>query len=279
VENQAVFSVVFVLCAKESTALPALGGYLSQSSFLSLIGQFNEDMARRLHDEPNYRPYTVSPIKGGSISGNSILLSKGQPCYLRVTLLDSGFLWNALQAYVRKAGPISMRLGRADFELSEVLISPAIDQSIWAGSTDWQTLASLSARSIVTMHFISATAFSLGGHQFCLFPEPRLVWESLLRVWNRYTPTSMSIEKEVIRESFKNQITVVACALRHTYLHFPKFVQKGFAGWCTYRLNQESPLAAQLTSLAAFAPYSGLGCRTTMGMGQVRVEFDEAAQD
>ncbi len=278
-ENQAVFSVVFLLCPKESVALPALEGHLSQSSILRLIGQFDDDLARRLHDEPNYRPYTVSPIRGGSVSGNSILLRKGQPCYFRVTLLDGGRLWNALQTYLREAGPVSMRLGRADCELSEVRIAPTTGQSVWAGSAEWQTLASLPARSFVTMHFVSATAFSLGGHQFCLFPEPRLVWGSLLRIWNRYAPVGMSIEKEAIRESFEKHTAVVACALRHTYLHFPKCVQKGFAGWCTYRLSGDRPLAAQMTSLAAFAPYCGIGCRTAMGMGQVRVEFGGAAND
>lgn len=275
-KNEAVFSVVFVLSPKESATLPALEGYLSQSAFLRLISQFDSTLARRLHDEPNYRPYTVSPIRGGWISGDNITLGQGQPCYLRVTLLDGGSLWNALQTYFREAGPISMRLGSTDFELTGVLIAPAVGQSIWAWSADWQTLASLPAQSIVTMHFVSATAFSLGGHQFCLFPEPRLIWASLLRTWNRYAPPSMHIQQEAIRESIEKHIAVTECTLRHAYLHFPKFVQKGFIGRCTYRLNADRSLAAQLTSLAAFAYYSGVGYKTTMAMGQVRLDFGEA---
>jgi CRISPR-associated endoribonuclease Cas6 len=81
------------------------------------------------------------------------------------------------------------------------------------------------------------------------------------------------MEKAAIRKSFENQIAVTACALSHTYLHFPRFVQKAFTGWCTYQLSADRSLAAQLTSLAALAHYSGVGYKTTMGMGQVRVAF------
>jgi len=274
VKNESVFSTTFVLCPKEDATLPAFEGHLSQASFLKLISEFDGVLSRRLHDEPYYRPYTVSAIRGGKISGDTMMLRQGQACYLRITLLDGGILWNALQTYFLKAGPISMRLGNADFQLMRMLITPTTDPTSWTGSADWQTLASLPAQSTVTMHFVSATAFSQGGHQFCIFPEPDLVWASLLRAWNRYAPERMHIEKAAIRKSFENEIAVATCALNHAYLHFPRFVQKAFTGWCTYQLSADRSLAAQLTSLAALAHYSGVGYKTTMGMGQVRVAFD-----
>jgi CRISPR/Cas system endoribonuclease Cas6 (RAMP superfamily) len=39
---------------------------------------------------------------------------------------------------------------------------------------------------------------------------------------------------------------------------------------CTYSVNERSEQAAQFTRLAAFAPFAGVGYKTTMGMGQVR---------
>jgi CRISPR-associated endoribonuclease Cas6 len=276
VKNGSVYSAIFELYPSHDTTIPAWMGHQTQALFLNLVGRFDPVLAARLHDEPGYRPYTVSPMWGGKLSGDTITLRRGQPCHLRVTLLDGGALWNALQIYFWEAGPISLRLSNTDFQLTRILVTPTSDPRGWAGSTDWQTLAALSAQSTITMYFETATAFSLNERRFCLFPEPRLVWASLLRTWNRYAPESMRIEKQIVRGSIEKNIAVTVCALRHAYLHFPAYVQKGFVGHCTYRLSVERSLTAQLTSLAALSRYSGVGYKTTMGMGQVRVEFDPA---
>ena len=275
-KNESVHSVEFHLLATNDATLPASMGTQVQASFLNLFSKFDGALSTRLHDEPGYRPYTVSPIRGGKLSGDTVTLRRGQSCQLRVTLLDGGTLWNALQIYFQEAGPISLRLCNTDFQLTRMLVIPTSDPTGWADSTDWHTLANLPAQSIITMHFETATAFSMNKHQFCLFPEPGLVWASLLRVWNRYAPERMHIEQQTIRESIGKHVAVTACALRHAYLHFPEYAQKGFVGHCTYRLSADLSLTAQLTSLAAFARYSGVGYKTTMGMGQVRVEFGEA---
>jgi len=62
-------------------------------------------------------------------------------------------------------------------------------------------------------------------------------------------------------------------ALLHAFLHFPNYVQKGFEERCTYQLSADQQQVSKLTSLAAFAHYAGVGYKTSMGMGQVRVEF------
>ncbi len=81
------------------------------------------------------------------------------------------------------------------------------------------------------------------------------------------------MEKQAIQESLGKHIAVTACKLHHDLLHFPNYVQKGFVGHCTYHLNVDQELAKHLTTLAAFAQYAGVGYKTTMGMGQVYVEF------
>src|SRR5262249_96871 len=144
----------------------------------------------------------------------------------------------------------------------------------WTGLTDWQTLTTFSAQRTMTMHFWSPTAFSLNKRQFGLFPEPALVWGSLLRDWNSYAPDHMKMDKQVIRAPTDKHIAVSGCKLHSEFLRFGGYVQKGFVGQCTYHVSADEPLAAHLTTLASFALYSGVGYKTTMGMGQVRVEFD-----
>jgi CRISPR-associated endoribonuclease Cas6 len=272
-ETESVYSVILELYPIKDVTIPISIGTKSHASFLNLIGQFNPALSARLHDEPRYRPYTVSPLYGGKILGERMALKRVQPCHLRVTLLDSGGIWSALQTYYQETRPIYMELGDADFRLIRMLIESGTGPTKWAGYADWQMLATIAAQSIITMNFSTATAFSLGERQFCLFPEPSLVWGSLLRTWNRYAPVRMYMEKQTIHESLGRHIAVTACKLHHAFLHFPTYVQKGFVGRCTYHLNADQQLAEHLTTLAAFAQYAGVGYKTTMGMGQVYVEF------
>lgn len=223
-KDGSVFAVEFHLLPTDDATLPAATGAQAQASLLNLIGRFDPVLASRLHDEPGYRPYTISPLRGGKISGDRITLWRGQPCHLRVTLFDGGALLHALQSYLRGAGPVSVRLCNTDFRLVQMNVTPTPGSASWASSTDWETLVTLPAQSTITMRFETATAFSLGERRFSLFPEPRLVWGSLLRTWNRYAPTSLRIEKPTISESFGKHMGVTGCALRHAYL--PKFCPK-----------------------------------------------------
>ena len=109
---------------------------------------------------------------------------------------------------------------------------------------------------------------------FVIFPEPFLLWESLLHTWNRYSPVAYRFEREGFRTLLLNNIQVTKCSLRTKTLYFPNYTQKGFVGSCSYSIKAPDDDAALLTTLAAFAYYAGVGYKTTMGMGQVRVTFE-----
>ena len=270
-----LYSILLELVVRHAVTIPRTMGHLAHALFLNLVRQFDPALSSRLHSEPGYRPYTVSPLSGGTRVGEHIMLLQGQRCHLRITLLDGGTLWYALQTHFLEAGPVHVRLGAANCHLARMLITSTADPTNWVGSTSWQSLDALSAQRTITMYFTTATAFSLSERRFGLFPEPPFIWESLLLSWNRYAPESMHMEKQAIRDAFGSRIAVTACALRTAFLHFPTSVQKGFTGRCTYQLLAPEPLAARLTTLAAFAKYSGSGYKTTMGMGQVHVTFGE----
>ncbi len=274
-EATMLYSILLELVVRHAATIPVTMGHLAHALFLNLVKQFDPALSSRLHDEPGYRPYTISPLSGGTRMGEHIVLRRGQPSHLRITLLDGGTLWHALQTHFLEAGPVYVRLGETHFQLARMLITSTADPTNRVGSTTWQSLDTLPAQRTITMYFSTATAFSLNERQFCLFPEPPFIWESLLRSWNRYAPETMHMEKQAIREALSNQIAVTACALRTACLHFPTSIQKGFTGQCTYQLLAPEPLAARLTTLAAFAQYSGIGYKTTMGMGQVQVTFGE----
>jgi CRISPR-associated endoribonuclease Cas6 len=242
---------------------------------LNLVRQFNSGLSTRLHNEPGYRPFTVSPLRGLAVSGDHMLLRHDRPCYLRITLFDDGSLWQQLCTHFQESGPIYVQLGNSVLRLTRLLSSPENDPTGWVCSTDWQTLLTHPAKQTIIMHFVSPTAFSWGNRHFVLFPEPFLLWESLLHTWNRYAPESYRVKRQGLRECLLNNVRVTKCSLRTRTLYFPNYTQKGFVGSCSYSFKAPDDDAALLTTLAAFAFYAGVGYKTTMGMGQVRVTFDD----
>jgi CRISPR-associated endoribonuclease Cas6 len=267
-----LYSVLLELSATSSCTLPATMGHLAHALFLDLIRQVDPPLSARLHDEPNYRPFTISPLNGVKVHDDTILINPNLLCNLRVTLLDGGTLWQNLSRCFLEVQPTALRLGNAEFKLNRMLSTPTADPSGWAGFIDWQTLATTPARPFITIRFASPTAFSLGDRQFALFPEPTLLWDSLMRVWNNYAPPVLRIDKPVLRAFISQHVAIHDYALHTTKLRFPTHGQKGFVGTCTYLIKQQEENAAQLAALAEFARFAGVGGKTTMGMGQARTE-------
>src|SRR6266699_2939810 len=127
-------------------------------------------------------------------------------------------------------------------------------------------------------HLFLAASFNMNGDYFALFPEPLLVWDSLIRVWNSYAPEALKVEKLTLQDFIRRNVVMTACDSLSTHtLHYPRYTQKGFTGFCHYEIHGDDTLARQLSMLAQFARYSGVGYKTTMGMGQVRIEERAAA--
>jgi CRISPR-associated endoribonuclease Cas6 len=267
-----LYSVLLELQAQDEAYLPATMGHQIHAMFLQLVARANPALSVRIHDEPGYRPFTLSPLFAAASCGNSVALSPGQTYHVRVTLLDGGKLWDYLSTLLLETGPLEIRLGGASFTITRLLSTSVADTTGWAERTTWEELVATPMRHSITLSFASPTAFNISGKYFALFPEPPLVWESLVRSWNSYAPDPLKIEKQALQDLLRHKVTVTGCSLSTHTLHYPKYTQKGFAGTCTYALQEDGARAAQLARLAAFARFAGVGYKTTMGMGQVRME-------
>ncbi len=269
-----LYSIILELSPTTDATLPPTTGHQAHALFLNLIQHVDPALAIRLHNEENYRPFTVSPLRGAIQKDAKLFLRTGQAYSLRVTLLDGGSLWHCLSQRFLEAPNILLQLGEVSFTLSRVISTPSTDTTGWAGYTDWQTLANTPAQHSITIQFDSPTAFSMGNRQFALFPEPMLLWDSLMRTWNHYAPECLHMDKPVVRDFVKNNIAITDYDLHTTTLHFPKYIQRGFVGTCTYQLKTDEGYAAQISALATFSRYAGVGYKTTMGMGQARLSSD-----
>ncbi len=273
-----LYSVLLELRVKHEATVRGTTGNLTHALFLNLIKQFDPELSAHLHDQPGPKPFTASALLGVENQSENISLQSGQICSLRITLLDGGYLWHRLSTYALQTESLQVYLGPTALQVIRMHISAENDPTGWAGTTNWQTLADLPARQVITIQFASPTAFNVGDRAFELLPKPLLIWESLVRVWNAYAPEHLRMEKQTLRTFLAERVTVLDCNIATTMWHFPRYVQKGFVGTCTYQIQGDaSDSAAHLTTLAAFARFAGIGYKTTMGMGQARATLVDDA--
>jgi len=269
-----LFSAVCTLHAVEDTTLPATHGHLGYAAFLALIDSVQPALAQALHDTPGRKPFTVSPLWGLPRPRDGYCrLRAGASCWLRLTLLGQE-LFAVFMERLLTSPNATIRLGRARFQLSQVLTTPGSHP--WAGYTSWaQLVAEACPKREIELKFTSPTAFGFGqqewGKKIVVLPEPVLVFGNLAKSWNDLAPPPWQMDRNALRAYVEQHVVVKRMENVSTQmLRFSRSPQVGFVGRIAYGLMGDSdPARCQLNALADYAFYAGVGIKTTMGMGQV----------
>src|SRR6266852_4790010 len=148
-----LYSVLLELQAQDEAYLPATMGHQIHAMFLKLVARANLALSVRMHDEPGYRPFTLSPLFDAVSCGNSVAVSPGQTYHVRVTLLDGGNLWDYLSTLLLETGPLEIRLGEASFTITRLLSTAAADTTGWAERSSWEELVATPMRQSITLSF------------------------------------------------------------------------------------------------------------------------------
>lgn len=272
-----LYSVVLTLSPTQPAAVPATAGHQAHAAFLATLREVDPPLAEALH-APGVpvRPFTVSPLLGvGPARNGWVSLSATHDYYLRFTVLYAPIYERFMVHFLRGEGRPVIRLGGAELLVKEIRTSPGSHP--WAGYSSWEELACRARPGPeVTLEFASPSAFSFGqqawGKKIIVLPEPRLVFGSLVRSWNRLAPAPLQVDARALDSYLEEHVVVKRVAdLSTQMLRFAKSPQVGFVGQVTFGLMADNDIARlQLNMLADFAFYSGVGMKTTMGMGQCR---------
>ncbi len=195
-EGTSLYSVLLEVRTQEETLLPLMTGPQIHAMFLRLLTQDDPVLFAQLHDRSGIRPFTLSQLLGAEIQHNHLRLFPGQTYLIRITFMDSGELWERLSTLLLETGPAQVRLDQAHLSLTRLFVNPTSDRTGWVAKTSWRSLSEVPPRQTLSLCFASPTAFNIGGKYYELFPEPLLVWKSLLRTWNTYAPEPLKIEKQ-----------------------------------------------------------------------------------
>lgn len=270
------YSIVLVLSPVCEVTVRATMGHQAHAAFLHTLQQADPTLAAALHEPDLLKPFTVSPLQGTLPAHNGRLWLRPEETYwLRFTVLHSSIFQRFMARFLQRSDRPIIHLGEAELLIKEILTTP--ESHPWAGYSSWTTLAEQAQpETELTLDFVSPTAFSFGqkdwGKQMIVLPEPTRVFESLARTWNNLAPAPVQVERSSLKTYLEEQVVIKRIeALNTQMLDFGKTRQIGFVGSITYGLMGANEIArTQLTMLADFAFYAGVGYKTTMGMGQCR---------
>lgn len=288
-----LFSIMLRLHPKEPGTVQPGAGNQVQAAFLDLVRQSDPALSEWLHAPNQRRPYTLSLLQGfnhlgptrleEAISkGREVPVLPGQVYWLRITMLDASIFGSFARTLITHPRDLIVRVGDARLEISRLISMPEDTGQTWVAYTSFAELyAARTAQKRYRLEFATPTTFSHGqqawGKMFKLFPEPALVFESVARSWEAFAPSELRLAAggltlRDVATWCEEHIIVSHYTLRTSYLPFNKFGQVGFEGEIDYEVkgNPAAPEASWLSPLARFALFSGVGYKTTMGMGQAR---------
>jgi CRISPR-associated endoribonuclease Cas6 len=290
-----LFALLLRLHPIESGQVSPSSGPQVQAAFLDMVRQGDAALAEWLHAPNQRRPYTLGLLQGfnhlsatqleeAMVKNQGVQITPGQVYWLRITMLDATVFGSFAQYLIAKPRMLTIRIGDARFEISRLLSTPDSNnpaQSWVAYSSFAELRATSTAQRQYHFEFATPTAFSMGqrrwGKLLKMFPEPAYVFESLARQWELFAPVSLRLStngltSHDIANWCEENMIVARYSLKTRYLPSSKFGQSGFYGDVAYEVkgNPAAPEAQWLTPLARFALFSGVGYKTTMGMGQAR---------
>ncbi|MEH2409641.1 CRISPR-associated endoribonuclease Cas6 [Nostoc sp.] len=273
-------SLVLNLLPQSPVSPQFLTGRHLHALFLTLVSSVDPTLGDRLHDSTADKAFTLSPLQISNTNSPLLKGNRGEsklqyshqqpilantPCWWRISLLNDTLFGKLTQVWLNLNPNRPWHLGSADLYITSI---EGIPQSIqpWANASTYvQLYEEASDRNCsINLTFSTPTAFRQGQYDNTL-PTRESVFNSLLSRWNKYSGIEFTqIAIESIFASFVNIHTEILADSRSKFI--------GIIGEVNYKiLGPIEPIQIkQINALADFALYSGVGRKTTMGMGMTR---------
>lgn len=122
----------------------------------------------------------------------------------------------------------------------------------------------------LNLEFLTAASFKSNG-KYVIMPEMRYIYQSLM---NKYSASSDSMEMYDGRtlEQLVDNSSIVRYRLRSTCFPLEGVKIPSFIGEIGIRINGTDTMARYVKLLMRFGEYSGVGIKTAMGMGALKIK-------
>ncbi len=183
---------------------------------------------------------------------------EGKPCWRIQTLTDEALEEILVPLMKQPSLTLKQRgseVGLSHFRIVKQETFEAIEEKYWTGGRIHH----------IDLNFLTSTSIKSQG-QYAIFPDPRLVFVSLVNKWNLFSQGS-TIEEENLFDHLASQMDISGYKL-----HMHPFSLEGrriraFRGSVQYGFFKNPAAASLAATLVSFADYAGVGIKTALGMG------------
>jgi CRISPR-associated endoribonuclease Cas6 len=226
--------------------------------FFKALENANQEFAADIH-QMQHKPFVIGPLVGKINRRDGVAqVESGEIYSFTLAALTEQTTAN-LPLILEYFGQNKLVIGGAAFFFLEAKVLLDIHHTYFA------FMSGSKPHAKITLEFVSPTCFRSSGQQL-LFPEPVLVFGSLIDKWNFFS--DIPLPKPGL-----SLINVTKYDLKTTMVQFNNYNLIGFKGTCTFTLSSDTQEVVRwaINTLASFAAVVGVGYKTTMGMGQVRL--------
>jgi len=306
-----LYALLLKLRPIQPGTLMAFSGELVHGAWMRWLREAAPEVATWLHDGNKRRLFTCSsllfPLPSQRMleaerENVHLPLDPERTYAIRITLLLGELfplfydtLMNFHAATLGTRRPPFIQIGKQVFLLEEVVLDKD-DRTGWTGFTPLATLVEqvqalqLSGAENFRLEFGSLTTFNRStarsrgyGPHYARLPLPQYIFPGLMRRWEDIASPDLVgvIQKDRVEQYIQDDgIIITDYDLKTHHVKFTTHLQPGFIGTCRYQLrgpdeSTESGAALtvrqQILLLARLAFYCGIGYKTSMGMGRVRL--------
>lgn len=137
----------------------------------------------------------------------------------------------------------------------------------------WNHAVEMPDAMVHRLSIMTPTAFR-SNHRYVIFPDIRLILQSLILRWNSIVPALEICDEDVIR-MMETQIWMRDYRLQTQRFELKGQKIPGFCGTIWLQNRLPAPLLEIWKGLLSFSEYSGLGIKTALGMGAVELSYEK----
>lgn len=221
-----------------------------------LMENIDSDYADFLHSQ-SVRPY----------SQYLRFNAKSHTLHWRITALNAQASHELLQPLIELPGHIYLRHKHLQLDIKAQHLSDKLTYKQMAQKYFYD---STSVKGIVKYTFLTSAGFKSSG-EYLIFPAPPLIFNSLLRRFNAFSQTDF-LDRKGIAGTLEREVEIA-----DYNLHYSPFSVEGrkipaFKGSYSLKISKNLMARRIITMLSEYATYCGIGIKTSLGMGAVKVE-------
>lgn len=282
-QDTELVSLALSVTPKKDIALPSNYAVGLHAWFLNQVQKKDPQLSKYLHDGQSEKPFTMSRLFGEMVGNEErLILFEGKTYQWYVTALSQPVVewfrhWlHTLPKFIIlsfKQPPGSTFPDKIYLMINyvEIALPP----------TTYSNLFQTISQKRITLSFLSATSFRSKGNHYPL-PTPDKLFHSYLRRWNHFAPNKFDqdlflswVENNVIITRHQSDSTRVAGGKRGLVTGFVGAIELDLA-----KSAGDNPGFIMLyKALGQLAPYCGTGHKTTFGLGQTRLGWQDRQTD